>query len=298
MATYFHGNSEIQGSGDGLQTLIFMNPAYVGFSDSHPPPATSSNVVFLNPNSSENTLHLPHAPPSQSQHFVGIPFHGATTSIATAQDTNQHDVSAAFQLQGFLPRVHYNPYNNPTMNLEDAREVTRAQQGLSLSLSSQQPQSGYGSFRLEREVTAQPLVTAVSQPRENDIKVSGGSTSPASGISNDRNGVQSVILSSKYLKAAQELLDEVVKVGRGAKSIAELPAGEQPKKTRDSAAATAAVVGGEEGSEKRGAELSTAERQQIQMKKAKLVNMLDEVSIDEFDEIISQILNRTAMFLY
>lgn len=277
MATYFRGNSESQGSGDGLQTLIFMNPAYVGFSDSQPPPANSSNFVFLNPNSSGNTLHIPHAPPSQSQHFVGIPFHGASTSAATAQDTNQHDVSAALQLQGFLPRVHYNPYNNPTMDLEDAREVTRAQQGLSLSLSSQQPQSGYGSFMLEREVTAPPLVTAVSQPRENDIKVSGGSTSPASGVSNGGNGVQSVILSSKYLKAAQELLDEVVKVGRGAKSIAELPAGEQPKKTGDSAAATAAGVGGEEGSEKRGAELSTAERQQIQMKKAKLVNMLDEV---------------------
>ncbi|XP_075509534.1 BEL1-like homeodomain protein 1 [Primulina tabacum] len=277
MATYFHGNSDIQGSSDGLQTLIFMNPAYVGFSDSQPQPATSSNFVFLNPNSSVNTLHLPHAPPSQSHHFVGIPFHGATTSAATTQDTDQHDVSGALQLQGFLPHVHYNPYTNPTMDLEEAREVTRAQQGLSLSLSSQQPPSEYGSFMLEREVTAQPLVTAVSQPRANDVKVSGGSTSPASGVCNSRNGVQSVILSSKYLKAAQELLDEVVKVGRGAKSTAELPAGEQPKKTGDSAADTAAGVGGEEGSEKRGAELSTAERQQIQMKKAKLVNMLDEV---------------------
>ena len=35
-------------------------------------------------------------------------------------------------------------------------------------------------------------------------------------------------------------------------------------------------VGGE-GSGKRAAELSTAERQEIQMKKAKLINMLDEV---------------------
>ncbi|KAI3471761.1 hypothetical protein Pfo_028414 [Paulownia fortunei] len=259
MATYFHGNSEIQGGGDGLQTLILMNPAYVGYSDTQPPP--SSNFVFLNSNSSGNNSHnLPHAPPSQTQHFVGIPLQGTTTSASTAspQDPQQQDVSA---LHGFLPP------------------------GLSLSLSSQQP-PGYGSFRPEREVPSQPLVTVVSPPRGDDVRVSGGSPSSASGVTNGVNGVQSVLLSSKYLKAAQELLDEVVNVGKGAKSATESSKGAngQPKNIGDSSAAAAAATSGDgqsggEGSAKRGAELTTAERQEIQMKKAKLVNMLDEVGL-------------------
>ncbi|KAL2250842.1 UNVERIFIED_CONTAM: BEL1-like homeodomain protein 1 [Sesamum indicum] len=286
MATYFHGNSEIQGGGgDGLQTLILMNPAYVGYSDTQqqqPPP--SSNFVFLNSNSSGNNGHnIPHAPPTQTQHFVGFPLQGTTSApAAPPQDPQQQDVSA---LHGFLPRVQYNLYNLP-IDLGAARDVTRAQQGLSLSLSSQQP-PGYGSFRPEREVPSQPLVTAVSPPRGGeDVRVSGGSPSSASGVSNGVNGVQSVLLSSKYLKAAQELLDEVVNVGKGAKSATESSKGAngQPKNTGDSslAAAAAAAASGDgqsggEGSGKRGAELTTAERQEIQMKKAKLVNMLDEV---------------------
>ncbi|KAG6437198.1 hypothetical protein SASPL_102109 [Salvia splendens] len=252
MATYYHGNSEIQaaggGGGDGLQTLILMNPAYVGYSDN---PQPSSNFVFLNSNPS--SLH--HAPPQQ--HFVGVPLNTTTVAATTSAPTQDH----------FLPRVPYNLYNLPM----EARDVTRAApQGLSLSLSSQQPQ--YASFTA-REVPSQPLVTAVSSPpRCDDVRVSGGSPSSASGVS---NGVQSVLLSSKYLKAAQEVLDEVVNVGK-ATAESSKPA----KSSGDSAAVAAASGDGQSGgdsSAKRGAELSTAERQEIQMKKAKLVNMLDEV---------------------
>lgn len=277
MATYFHGNSENQGGGggggDGLQTLILMNPGYVGYSDNQPPP-TSNNFVFLNSNN--NLSHAP--PPSQTQHFVGIPLQG-TTSASPQDPHQQQDVSALHG--GYLPRVHYNLYNLP-IDLGAAREVTRAQQGLSLSLSSQQP-PGYGSFRPEREVPDQPLATGLSPPRGDEVRVSGGSPSSASGVSNGVNGVQSVLLSSKYLKAAQELLDEVVNVGKGGAKSATESSKAQPKNIGDSSTAAAGASGdgqsGGEGSGKRGAELTTAERQEIQMKKAKLVNMLDEVSI-------------------
>ncbi|KAG8376808.1 hypothetical protein BUALT_Bualt09G0102400 [Buddleja alternifolia] len=274
MATYYHGNSEIQGGGDGLQTLILMNPAYVGYSDNNnqPPqqqqPQSSSNFVF------------PHAPPpSQTQHFVGIPLQGNNNSASAASQDHQ-DVS---NLHGFLPRVHYNLYNLPVDMGATARDVTRAQQGLSLSLSSQQP-TGYGSFMPERDVPSQPMVTAASTPRGDDAGISAvGSPSSASGVSNGVNGVQSVLLSSKYLKAAQELLEEVVNVGKGGKNANESSKG-HIKNTVDSstaagggAAASDDGQNGGEGSAKRGAELTTAERQEIQMKKAKLVNMLDEV---------------------
>lgn len=275
MATYYHGNSEIQGGGggDGLQTLILMNPAYVGYSDAQhqqQQQQSNGNFVFLNSNSSANSL--PHAPPSHSQqHFVGVPLTSAPTT--SQQDHPQHhDVSV---LHGFLPRVPYNLYNLP-MDPGAARDVTRAQQGLSLSLSSQQPPPpGYGSFRQERDqLPTQPLVTAVTSPPRGGDDVR-GSPSSASGVSNGVNGVQSVLLSSKYLKAAQELLDEVVNVGKGGKTTTE-SSKPPPKSTGDSAAA-ASGDGASDSSAKRAAELTTAERQEIQMKKAKLVNMLDEV---------------------
>ncbi|KAG6436075.1 hypothetical protein SASPL_100957 [Salvia splendens] len=81
-------------------------------------------------------------------------------------------------------------------------------------------------------------------------------------VNNSSNTI--MITGSKYLKAAQELLDEVVSVGNNdkAKPIKE-PA------TVTNKEATSANKGG--------ADLTTAQRQEIQMKKAKLHNMLDEV---------------------
>ncbi|KAL3642737.1 hypothetical protein CASFOL_013552 [Castilleja foliolosa] len=277
MASYFHGNSsEIGGGsgggGDGLQTLILMNPAYVGYADNntnnhHQPPPQSSNFVLLNSTSVANN---PHAPPSQTQHLVGIPLQGATTTPPTNSPHGHHDVSA---LHGFLqPRVPYNYYNIPSDLAPAARDVTRSQQGLSLSLSSQQPPV-YGSFMAERP----DFMSPVSPARIDDVRVSaaGSSPSPASVVTNGVNGVQSMLLNSKYLKSAQELLEEVVNVSsRGAK----LGTAESSKADTSAVAATASGDG-QSGGEKRvaAAELTTAERQEIQMKKAKLVNMLDEV---------------------
>ncbi|KAL6521194.1 hypothetical protein OROGR_017763 [Orobanche gracilis] len=274
MATYFHGNpSEIgAGAGDGLQTLILMNPAYVGYSDSSQPPhhQSSSNFVFLNSNSAAS--HHPNVQPPQTQHLVGIPVQGTTTSLSTASTHDHQDVSS---FHGFLPpRVQYNLYNLP-VELGAAREVTRAHQGLSLSLSSQQPPPpppGYGSFRDEK-VAELVVPSSVSPVRvEDHIRVPAGPPSPASGVT---NGVHSVLLSSKYLKAAQELLDEVVNVGRGAVKRGPESCRGQPKYVGDNS--TAPEIASGEFSAKRTAQLTTTERMEIQMKKAKLVNMLDEV---------------------
>nr|XP_016442736.1 PREDICTED: BEL1-like homeodomain protein 1 [Nicotiana tabacum]XP_016442743.1 PREDICTED: BEL1-like homeodomain protein 1 [Nicotiana tabacum] len=269
MAAYFDGNSEIQGGNDGLQTLILMNPAgYVGFSETQQPPAGGSNLVFFNSNPLGNSLNLPHArPSSQQQQFVGIPL---ATSVFTAPSSfpdgtttptvhSQHDISA---LHGFLARSHEYGFYNPSNDITEARDVTRAQQqGLSLSLSSQQP--GFGNFRPERE----ELVTTVSPT------AGGGSSS----------SVQSVPLSPKYLKAAQELLDEVVNVGKAVKTSTTTEDVNYSQKSKNNGessgnmATAAGQEGGETNSKRDGPELSAAERQEIQMKKAKLVNMLDEV---------------------
>ncbi|TKY61920.1 BEL homeodomain protein 1 [Spatholobus suberectus] len=259
MATYFHGNSEIQSGGaDGLQTLVLMNPGYIHYSDAPPPSHAAGNLVFLNPAAvpgGTNNSFSPHAPPSHTQQFVGIP-------LPASQDLNHHsmhahhDVSA---MHGFLPRMQYNPWN-ALDHVSAARETPRAQQGLSL---------GLGPFR-------EGQAPAMSG---DDLRVSGGSPSSASGVTNNgASGIQSVLLSSKYLKAAHELLEEVVNVNSGIGTELAKKSGGKTKVIGESSAAGSGdgSVGGE-GSGKRNSELSTAERQEIQMKKAKLISMLDEV---------------------
>lgn len=179
--------------------------------------------------------------------------------------------------------MQYNLWNTIDPNAA-ARETPRAQQGLSLSLSSQQ--AGMGSFRVERDVASQRGQAPAAISGE-DVRVSGGSSSSVSGVTNVNgvSGMQSVLLSSKYLKAAQELLDEAVNVNNGiktelAKKSSGGGGGGQTKAIGESSGTAASgdgSVGGGEGSAKRASDLTAAERQEIQMKKAKLISMLDEV---------------------
>ena len=202
MATYFHGNSEIQAP-DGLQTLVLINPGYIHYSNTPPPPPPhAGNLVFLNSaaivadnHSGLTPQSLPHAPPTHTQQFVGIPLPAATSQDPNQQSMHAHpDVSA---LHGFLPRMQYNLWN-PMDSHTEARETPRSQQGLSLSLFSQQ--AGFMSLRVNRDVPSQAQVAAMSG---DDVKVSGVSSSLASEITNGVSGIQSMLLSSKYLKAAQ-----------------------------------------------------------------------------------------------
>lgn len=246
MGTYFHVSSEIQAAADGLQTLYLMNPNYV--------PYTDNNQHFA----------VPHAPPP-NQHFVGIPLMPANNSddpnraslLATQEFSALHGMAAA-------SRVHYNlwgPADHTASSSGGGAEMgfrgPTHQQGLSLSLSSQQ--TAYRSVSGEHDVV-------------------GNSPSSVSAVSNGISGMQSVILGSKYLKAAQEILDEVVNVGKG---IIKVEGTKEKMKMMNKE--STGMIGDHvpnpgEGSSKQGiTELTTAQRQELQMKKAKLVSMLDEV---------------------
>ncbi|XP_018476369.1 BEL1-like homeodomain protein 1 [Raphanus sativus] len=264
MAAYFHGNPpEISaGSNGGLQTLILMNPTtYVPYTqqDDHSNNSnnntTNNSFVFLDS----------HAPPQNaSEQFVGIPLSGHEAASITAAD----NISV---LQGYPPRVQYSLYNShqvdPTHH-QTAVETPRAQRGLSLTLSSQQQQ--------QQQRQTLHHVGFGSGPGE-DIRV--GSVSTASGVT---NGIANLV-SSKYLKAAQELLDEVVKAdSNDIKS--QLFSSKKGTSVTDTKAVGESSAGAGEGSGdggeasgKRTVELGTAERQEIQMKKAKLSSMLHEV---------------------
>lgn len=85
------------------------------------------------------------------------------------------------------------------------------------------------------------------------------------------------VSNSKYLKAAQQLLDEVVNVRKGLKR----PTGEirdqQMKSSKESQEGSKNVSSNPQESDKKSSELSCSERQELQSKLTKLMSMLDEV---------------------
>uniref|UniRef100_A0A1J3DFZ1 BEL1-like homeodomain protein 1 n=1 Tax=Noccaea caerulescens TaxID=107243 RepID=A0A1J3DFZ1_NOCCA len=266
MATYFHGNPpEISaGSDGGLQTLILMNPTtYVQYTQQDDD-SNNNNNTTSNTNNNNSFVFLDSHAPSQtgSQQFVGIPLSGHEAASITAAD----NISV---LHGYPPRVQYSLYSShqvdPT-HQQAACETPRAQQGLSLTLSSQQQQQ-------QRQQQHQPL------HHVEDIRVGPGST--GSGVT---NGIANLV-SSKYLKAAQELLDEVVNAdSNDINTKSQLFSSKKASSGNDNKAVGESSAGAGEGSGdggetagKRTVELGTAERQEIQMKKAKLSNMLHEV---------------------
>ncbi|KAK7263459.1 hypothetical protein RJT34_31050 [Clitoria ternatea] len=279
-------------------------------------------MLLVNPNTNNNSSTTPtnalnlanfsHAPPppSPNNHHrhqligVTVPSSGILGSTSTTDHMKQsflghHEISgfqglapAATSASAASPRVHYNLWDSVidqststavtastnTSSLgclvsaatTDASTQTgfhrpNTQQGLSLSLSSQQT-----PFRLfSGEVQALSLA---SRGGGDDMRVMN------SGVSS----MHSVVLDSKYLKATQELLDEVVNVGKGISKGEESMEGARKEKMKGNIESTSCVGdgssgGGENSGGKRGVELSTAQRQELQMKKSKLVTMLDEV---------------------
>ncbi|KAF3320431.1 hypothetical protein FCM35_KLT15127 [Carex littledalei] len=95
-------------------------------------------------------------------------------------------------------------------------------------------------------------------------------------------GVASVLRSSKYARAAQELLEEFCSVGRGqikGSRGGRLRDGSANPNTKSSGAggASSSAAGASSSSSKEPPQLSPADRFEHQRKKAKLVSMLDEV---------------------
>ncbi|KAJ8768305.1 hypothetical protein K2173_021245 [Erythroxylum novogranatense] len=304
MTTYFHGSSEIQeaasSDGNGIQTLYLMNPNYQpSYSDTtvtqeqnhhhHPP-----NMFFFNPTLStpHNPLTLPRAPPSNHQ-LVGIPLPSNITS--TNQDnpirsTSNGVVSAGFHNNlwgsidhnsvaasdsGGIPDVVSSP-----IGFRRSGFVSPGRRGLSLSLSSQQVQTSTPLRHIndeQHEIQAMHghYVSALSS--SDDLRISRNSPSSVSAMPNGVSGTPKMVLGSKYIRAAQELLDEVANVGKVMKDDLAEGAKGKMKMNKESKIKEGSVGDGSQYSVKRGTELTTAQRQELQMKKAKLLNMLDEV---------------------
>ncbi|KAK6138168.1 hypothetical protein DH2020_028104 [Rehmannia glutinosa] len=247
MAMYYQGSSEIQGD-HNLQTLYLMNPNYVGYSDTQHPP------LYSNPAGG-----APHAPPHQ---FVGIPL--------------SHDLSRPSPAQEHIQAVHYNIWG-----LVDHHHNHQSAYGSNLNQPNTPQQETPKPLSLSltpHETINQDFLGQIISPKNNNCSSSSLTTNDhqSNGVI---NRVESVIMGSKYVKAARELLDEVANVGNGAIIIdkAKMVCKETSVcKNGD----TSSGGGGDSGNKNGGAaaELTTAQRQEIQMKKAKLNTMLDEVS--------------------
>ncbi|CAM0144477.1 unnamed protein product [Urochloa decumbens] len=253
MAAYYHGGAgtDIQASTDGLQTLYLMNPSFAGYADAggaSPPGPT--NMMLLN--SAVSTM----TPASFAHH------HQQSPSAAAAQ---QHFVGIPLQ----APPSGYNLWAPATTS------------GAAADMSSPQahtPGGGTGG------VSAVLSLSSREAPPPVTVAAVGGGADEGKyhlvGPSATSQG--QMVMSSKYLKAAQELLDEVVSVSKGVEDAAKAKSLSAVKKKEDSEGVSGGgtTEDGGGGAKSGGAaapELSTAERQELQMKKSKLINMLDEV---------------------
>lgn len=247
MAAYYgHGGAgtDIQASTDGLQTLYLMNPSYAGYADAAgaSTPGGATNMMLLN--SAVSTM----TPVASFGH------HHQQSPSAAAQ---QHFVGIPLQ----APPSGYNLWTTTTSDMSPPTAQAQTPGGTAgvsavLSLSSRE---------------APPPVTVASVAEEGKYLLGAPAASQGQ-----------MVMSSKYLKAAQELLDEVVSVSKGMEdankpaAAAKSPTAVKKKEDSEGVSGSGTEDGG--GAKSSGAvEMSTAERQELQMKKSKLINMLDEV---------------------
>ncbi|CAN4100790.1 unnamed protein product [Withania somnifera] len=291
---HHHGNNNIQ-------TLYLMNPnSYMqGYTSTttdtqhQQQQQQHQQLVFLNSSPAGS-----HAPPPlhqqvQQQHFVGVPLpavslhdqinhHGFIQPLWNNQSGSHHHHESHPQVIPSSTVVSATSCGGTTTDLASQlgfqrsivvssptpqhRQHQQQQGGLSLSLSPQRQQ----------QISFNNNISSSSSPRTNNNIVTIRGTLDGSSSCN-------MVLGSSYLKAAQELLDEVVNiVGKRDDQKKEL----ENSMKKESMPLGASDVntssgGGAESSSKQkievAAELSTSQRQELQMKKAKLVSMREEV---------------------
>ncbi|KAK3205597.1 hypothetical protein Dsin_019643 [Dipteronia sinensis] len=272
MATYFHVNpsSEIQGADHhGMQTLYLMNPNnYV--------PNYSDTTLLLNPAvNALNPSNLPHAPP-----LMGIPLPAGPTknvvTLANSEDINNRSSSLHGSL--FSGHVHYDLWGS--INQHHLQQIASLQPAATSDVySTHQPSvsspCGQGNLSLSLLSPKQAAYNNIeARDQQVSVAAAGNNNSPSS-VSVVSNVV---ILESKYMRAAQELLDQVVNVLNVVKAQ-EMIGKEKLKLDKESTALNYAEgsVNNNNNNISGGGELTAAQKQELQLKKAKLVNMLDEV---------------------
>ncbi|MQL90517.1 hypothetical protein Taro_023110, partial [Colocasia esculenta] len=170
--------------------------------------------------------------------------------------------------------------NGQNMSLQPPNVSGIQGQGLSLSLSTQIPVSSF-NYRPSSEI---PFVGSHQSPTGNRIPNGSDNSRDKRIIEPSPYGLSNLaitITNSKYLKAAQQLLDEVVNVHRALKQKSDKSHssfGTAGRKEYDGGSNSDEVnENPQESTANSTPELSPTERQELQNKMSKLLAMLDEV---------------------
>lgn len=163
------------------------------------------------------------------------------------------------------------------MDQMGSRNLQGQGQGLSLSLGShispagiqfhsgdyRNPNMGFSSF-----LSSDSMVENSNKSRSSECVIPSFHGSNADSIGNVSRGISD----SKYLKAAQQLLDEIVNVGKALKQHNSRKEQMDDSKVMDGESKNVTSSNQQESNE-----LSAAEKQDLQNKMTKLISMLDEV---------------------
>lgn len=280
--------NNINASSDAAMQLFLMNPSSAR-SHSPSPSIANSTLHMLLPNSSPSVHH---------QVFQGPPSVGANFGPSSHQFTWLPPGSAG-------ATIHVNQSDNDISHLSGHVVDHGRGQGLSLSLSSSLQQleaakaeefrmgdssgmiyfnhmgSGGGSnasnVQYPYKTNTQNLGIGPNQGMHLQGEVVGGQNQFGLG-SNSTLGVVNVLRSSKYLKAAQELLEEFCSVGRGQFKTTNKQLGRQNSINPNSTSTSGTGANGSAvSSSKDPPPLSASDRIDHQRRKVKLLSMLDEV---------------------
>lgn len=282
--------NNINASSDAAMQLFLMNPSSAARSHSPSPSIANSTLHMLLPNSS-TSVH--------NQVFQGPPSVGANFGPSSHQFTWLPPGNAA------ASSIHVNQSDNDMSHLSGHVVDHRRGQGLSLSLSSSLQHleaakaeefrmgdssgviyfnhmgSGGGpnasNLQYPYKNNTQNLGISQNQGMHLQGEVVGGQNQFGFG-SNSTLGVVNVLRGSKYLKAAQELLEEFCSVGRGQFKTSNKQLGRQNSINPNSTSRTSGTGANSSAvsSSKDPPALSASERIDHQRRKVKLLSMLDE----------------------
>ncbi|KAF8681809.1 hypothetical protein HU200_045248 [Digitaria exilis] len=283
MATYYSS----PGSERDSQTLYSTESGNA----SYPMPSALGNLLYSNNASSgpytefsgiiqpqQNFMELPGHPSAMS--------HGSSSNEATNMGTSLTEQRSFGPLkdlrnemlmhlmdgaQGSGSHLIHNDAHNTAqiefgmLNNDNSTSVPSAPgQGLSLSLNTHILAPSYPYWSAKPDL----LTPNSYQGDDNRMK-------------NMQSEASRAIRNSKYLKAAQELLDEIVSVWKSVKNNADKGPGEagkaDGKETGGGIKSEGVSANPQESGANAAAELSAAEKQELQNKMAKLMAMLDEV---------------------
>lgn len=189
--------------------------------------------------------------------------------------TNSHGqgLSLSLSTQGPIG-VSASVFQNSSLNL-----------GLSTFLNSYSGDSGNGAGLVRDDVIAQTRYTPSGFRRES-YKAVKTEEAPTNTHSNRLSGLSDIIPTSKYLKAAQQLLDEIVDVRKAlmqdsgkqqSLGVGSKDSGKEPKEDNEPLPTTGLVKHSEDSKKNPAGELSPANSQDLQNKMAELLSMLDEL---------------------